>query len=90
MRRLKIYWFAVRLESPERQASVPHCARCFAQPVGLGKLARFLTAVNRCKEDKPWQGGRVSQGCIIRASSSLYIPVYIVSRSDLSRGDTWQ
>ena len=31
LRRLKIYRFAVRLEAPGRQASVPHCARCFAQ-----------------------------------------------------------
>ena len=33
LRRLKIYRFAVRSEGPERQASVPHCARCFAQLV---------------------------------------------------------
>ena len=33
LRRLKIYQFTVRLEASERQASVPHCARCFAQLV---------------------------------------------------------
>ena len=33
LRRLKIYRLAVRSEAPERQASVPHCARCFAQLV---------------------------------------------------------
>ena len=33
LRRLKIYRFTVRLEAPERQASVPHCARCFGQLV---------------------------------------------------------
>ena len=30
LRRLKIDRFTVRLEAPERQASVLHCARCFA------------------------------------------------------------
>ena len=33
LQRLKVYRFTVRLAPPERQASVPHCAHCFAQLV---------------------------------------------------------
>ena len=33
LRPMKVYRFTVRLAAPERQASVPHCAHCFAQLV---------------------------------------------------------
>ena len=33
LQRLKVYRFTVRFAAPKRQASVSHCAHCFAQLV---------------------------------------------------------
>ena len=33
LRRLKIYRFTVRMDTPAGEPAVPHCARCFAQLV---------------------------------------------------------